>query len=189
MSTRRTVYLLTIDLDPATTRGVKEAVYAFPSEIAALVRGADIDVQPAPQWMADFVRENDAIDIAVLNGRLFEATFAHGCEGAKVFVGCDPCHPLACSARANNKDALWGAAFRDSTLALVYGKLDDEFAMWHELLHLYNAGECYELPDRGPTCTNRRCIMQYEPTADRTGPGIEICEANLHLVRKRLVGQ
>lgn len=101
-------------------------------------------------------------------------------------VRCPLNHPLAQTCLDADPDACWG--LRNGGLAVVYN--DREPALWHEVLHLLGAEDCYDLPDRGPTCSHRRrhlpCIMQYEPIEGEVGGKLQICPENIELIQSEL---
>lgn len=64
----------------------------------------------------------------------------------------------------------------------------DKYIIWHEMLHLLGAYDCYDLSknERGPNCDLPNCIMQYEATMANVGKWPFLCNGNLQLVRNRL---
>jgi len=80
--------------------------------------------------------------------------------------------------------ALWGA--RNGWVAYVYGTSHDE-AVWHEVLHLLGAEDCYDTSDPaqnpGPTCDLDDCIMQYAPTPANIRDWPFVCAGNIRRIR------
>ena len=105
----------------------------------------------------------------------------------RLVVRCSRGNPLAKTCLAAYPYARWGLT-SCKVLAVVYDKR--EVALWHEVLHLLGAKDCYKLPDRGPTCSNRRrhlpCIMQYEPIEGEVGGKLQICPENIELIQSEL---
>jgi len=98
----------------------------------------------------------------------------------RLIVCCAQEHPVAQKCLRNEPNALWGLA--NVPLAVAY-KLDHPPAVWHELLHLVGADDCYEITsgqitDRGPTCEHPHCIMQYAAPERVVDGHLPLCEAN-----------
>ncbi len=107
----------------------------------------------------------------------------------KLVVLCRPDTTLARKVREAKPKALWGACI-GNTLAIVYHH--EATVVWHELLHLFGAEDCYdeEAPNESdvPTCGNAQCLMQFAPSLERVGDPPFICEANIQLIRQRAAG-
>ena len=58
--------------------------------------------------------------------------------------------------------ALWGAEVT-GLLATVYRENPDKYIIWHEVLHIFGAEDCYDVSGQN-TCELSTCIMQYAPT-------------------------
>jgi len=105
----------------------------------------------------------------------------------RLVVRCSRGNPLAKTCLTAYPDACWGLT-SCKMLAVVYD--DRKVALWHEVLHLLGAKDCYDLPDRGPTCSHRRrhlpCIMQYEPIEGEVGGKLQICPENIELIQSEL---
>jgi len=113
-------------------------------------------------------------------------TFATGKANTRLIprlvVRCPLGNPLAQTCLAADPNALWGLA--GSVLAVVYN--DSEPALWHEVLHLLGAKDCYKFPDRGPTCEHPLCIMQYAPIEGEVRGELPICPENIERIRREL---
>ena len=83
-----------------------------------------------------------------------------------------------------NPNFLWGTAF--PTLAITYEI--EKYIVWHEMLHLLGADDCYDLSqgDRGPNCDCPNCIMQYEATKANVGDWPFLCDPNIQSVQKQI---
>jgi len=97
-----------------------------------------------------------------------------------VYFACPETHEFAQASLRNNPDALWGSAY--GALGLIYHRVD-RYITWHEALHLLGAEDCYDLPDKGPTCELSNCIMQYIPCLSTVGAWPFICEENVRLMQ------
>ena len=77
---------------------------------------------------------------------------------SNTLVVCSQVSHLAESCKEANPNALWGLA--TSSLAIVYG-IHDKYIVWHEMLHLLGANDCYDLSrdNRGPNCELPNCVM------------------------------
>ncbi|MBL7187426.1 MAG: hypothetical protein ISS70_13980 [Phycisphaerae bacterium] len=86
-----------------------------------------------------------------------------------------------------NSDAEWGIAVNN--LAIVYG-LHHKNSVWHEMLHLLGADDCYDLSesDRGPNCDCPNCIMQYDATIADVKSWPFLCDTNIQNIQKRIRG-
>ena len=67
-------------------------------------------------------------------------------------------------------------------LAVVW-ESGNKMLIWHEVLHLLGAKDCYD-PETGEgTCENSGCIMQYEPTDENVAEWPDcLCIANIDIL-------
>ncbi len=100
-----------------------------------------------------------------------------------LIVFCSRQHDLAQKCLTANPNALWGG--KNSRLAVVY-ELDNYCAIWHELLHLLGAEDCYDTDNPGPTCKHQQCIMQYAPTKGIVDGRLPLCSNNVNQIKKLL---
>jgi hypothetical protein len=104
----------------------------------------------------------------------------------KVAILCDAEDPLARKIKGSQPAALWGGSL--GILAVIYHF--EPALIWHEMLHLLGAHDCYDpdSPDEGvlPSCGNANCLMQYAPSLDRVGDPPFICEAAVRDVHEYL---
>ena len=82
----------------------------------------------------------------------------------------------------------WGVA--RAHLAFVFQPQIPQ-VIWHEMLHTIDADECYDkdrprAPFAGCTDTDRKCLMQFEPTLANCGDGFPICSRVLGEIRSEL---
>ena len=103
---------------------------------------------------------------------------------ALLVVGCGKDHSLAREIRKINPDALWGGTWSEVGLAVCWRI--EKPVVWHEALHLLGAHDCYCLPDKGPTCEQPNCIMQYMPSADAGGEQLALCSENIADLRSHV---
>ena len=110
----------------------------------------------------------------------------------RLLICCNHDHCLAKKCRDASPTAKWGLANWDpyahfANLAVAY-KLDSECAIWHELLHILGADDCYDMRDPdanpGPTCEHDQCIMQYAATTAIVNGRLPLCNENAKLIRK-----
>ena len=103
----------------------------------------------------------------------------------RLVVRCPRGNPLAKTCLAAYPHALWGLT-SCKVLAVVYD--DCEVALWHEVLHLLGAEDCYKLPDCGPTCKplHPQCIMQYAPKESEVRGELPICPENAERIQRVL---
>jgi len=106
-------------------------------------------------------------------------------EWSPLVVYCKPDSELATAARKQMPAAYWGCTV-GSTLSAVY-RLGNKYILWHEILHLFNANDCYppDDPNRGPTCELPNCIMQYAPTKKTVGEWPFLCQKNIKRIKDR----
>lgn len=92
---------------------------------------------------------------------------------------------LAKLSKDESSSACWGYSY--PWLGLSYGG-HDEYIVWHEMMHLLGADDCYDLKQRShaPNCELDNCIMQYEPTKHTVGEWPFLCCKNINLIKKRL---
>jgi hypothetical protein len=92
---------------------------------------------------------------------------------------------LAQRALQANPLALWGVAFEGGVLGIVYCK--SRGVCWHEVLHLFNATDCYEVANPYVvTCEMPNCLMQYAPPESPASEALQLCAENVAAVRKYL---
>ncbi len=101
----------------------------------------------------------------------------------KLLVCCSRQHPLTKRCLATLPTALWGLTINDC-LAVIY-ELSMPLVLGHESLHLVGADDCYDLPNRGPTCEHRQCIMQYAPTEGIVDGHLALCSDNAKCIKGR----
>lgn len=180
MSEHWPVHVLMLNATSEDTKEVRCHVSSLLAELDTRTKQHPIKVREPSQSIKDLIDSAAMSDLHDLNDRLGKEFILQGQDRAKLLVMCTSEHPLAKAALKNNPDALWGAAIHPGcTLGIVYGNWE-RTVIWHELLHLLGAIDCYNSPsDFLPTCGLRRCIMQHEPSAQNTGPRLEICEQNL----------
>ncbi len=108
-------------------------------------------------------------------------------ELVKVILGCSRKHVFAEGCRNKNMNAEWGAANRGGLVGFTY-KPGNRHVIWHEILHLLGADDCYEdaQPEKGPTCEERKCVMQWVPTEENCGSDLVLCEKNIGRIKEHL---
>lgn len=171
-----------VGLSPAEERLFHAAMEALPGLLRTVVSEASLSVRAAPDDLLDAVLKVLARDKLLEHKNCALADFLTETLGRapRVLLACPDDHELAVAAMRNNPAAVWGGCLKP--LGLTYCP-DNKYVMWHEALHLFGATDCYALPDRGPTCEQPNCIMQYEPHASTVGEWPCLCNGNRKLVR------
>lgn len=101
-----------------------------------------------------------------------------------IIVCCSPGHPVTARCVEEAPHAVWGAT--EWLVALVYSSLN-RFIIWHEMLHLLRAEDCYDPDDRDEvTCGFEGCIMQYAPTSCTVRQRPFLCDGNVQRIRKAM---
>jgi len=121
-------------------------------------------------------------DVVCCEGKLCQLFLERHGDLSSLLVICPKTSRLA---KAYLKKYPWGIA--NISLAIVYG-LYDKYVIWHEMLHLLGAKDCYDLSksDRGPNCECPNCIMQYEATRANVRNWPFLCDANIQRMQKRI---
>ena len=123
--------------------------------------------------------------IYVCEASIIECFVKRQGQASSLLVLCDKESPLAEMAVKASPKALWGIA--TYSLSLAY-EFHDQYSIWHEMLHLIGADDCYDLNknDRGPNCNCPNCIMQYEATKANVGDWPFLCDANIQRIQRRI---
>ena len=98
-----------------------------------------------------------------------------------LLISCKRDSQIAVSSREANPLGVWGSVC--GCLGVVW-KLDNKYAVWHEVLHLFGAEDCYTPNNAGPTCELPNCIMQYIPTKESVGDWPFLCGDNVELIQE-----
>lgn len=148
-----------------------EIAYKFeelPTEYESdVIRILDIEKLKAYEWQADLIDYFTRIQKQITN----------------LFVLCPRGSHIERICKSNLPHAVWGCGMH--SLAFVYVS-HDEYILWHEMLHIFRAKDCYCIKngDRGPTCELSNCIMQFEPLKDNVGDWPFLCEQNISRVKR-----
>ena len=91
---------------------------------------------------------------------------------------------IAKAAIKENCSAKWGLMNDQFAVSAVY-KLGNKYILWHEALHLFDAGDCYcyANPNAGTNCDLTNCIMRYEPLKETVREWPFLCEKNIKRIR------
>ena len=104
-------------------------------------------------------------------------------NSTRVLIYCESGSNIAKAAKEECHNAAWGLCSDPPLIAAVY-KLNDEYILWHEALHLFGAEDCnkgHENP--GPTCKLPGCIMQWIPAEIKVCSWPFLCQENVKLIR------
>ena len=91
-----------------------------------------------------------------------------------IFVFCEPKDPLVHVFQQENPLAHWGVAIpAQFSIAWHY----DRFLIWHELMHLFNAKDCYNKFGINK-CSSGNCLMRRDPSRLHWQSEWVICSKN-----------
>ncbi len=147
--------------------------------------GAEIGVERlSDQTMRQIGSVLDKADrsLCEVNVDLCKALCRQGFKEPLLAVGCPRTHPLL---RTHATDGIWGTAFQGGPLAVCW-QVPDKFIVWHEVLHLLGADECYKESTHEQTCERPNCIMQYVPTSASVGEWPFLCLTVMERLRRCL---
>lgn len=105
-------------------------------------------------------------------------------SGDLLCILCSPSSSPASLAKRENGSALRGAVLPGTDIALVYYASDGGVTVWHEILHLFGADDCYEPMDH--TCECDSCIMRFGQNRRTLGHWPFLCNHNLVRIRTSL---
>lgn len=178
---RRTIWFHSEGLGADAREAFESAIRGMPAIILRVAPSAEISVRPIPndvreQWEQASAAHDDIIEIedAVVTW------MAERDRVCRLVFGANPDHRLARLLLQNNPLAEWGGTRWPIALCFQPG---NPFLVWHEILHLFGAQDCYDKNGNGPTCEMRNCIMQWEPTSEHVGGEPFLCSRNGAAVR------
>jgi len=183
----KNTYYLTLGIDRQYDLWLEDCLEQFSAYMAMSPIDIKYCFNPLPEelkrdvWELDSQSSLDAFSGIVL-GKLVDDL---NCI-PNLIILCSPTHPLAALAQEACRTALWGIC-TEEWLSIIY-HLDNEYLVWHEVLHLFGADDCYDLTrnDRGPTCELPNCIMQYEATKDNVGEYPFLCQSNIDKIKNKV---
>lgn len=99
-------------------------------------------------------------------------------------------HRVAQLCQSLKPEAKYGISFPNERVCCIY-EPEDKYTFWHEIYHLLGADDCYIeendiIIDRGPTCEDADCIMQYGITKQSINIGPWVCTYNIEKIINRL---
>lgn len=103
-------------------------------------------------------------------------------SGAKTVIVAPFDSRLGHVCRGHWPDNTYGSSVPEAHTSYVY-ELNDPFTLWHEILHLYKAEDCYTEEDPGPTCGDPNCIMQSGIRQQTVTTQPWLCSENLRRCR------
>lgn len=194
-----TIYVLRYEVAPKIISRCMDGLADFNEELKRISGFDDFDlsVGAAPEWIQDEI--DDALDeptsdIDSISEQLANRMEKSGEGRNKVLVLCRRTHRLALRAKEQLPHAEWGVAIQGGTLAVVYGNFQN-YPVWHEVLHLYGADDCYDpeycRDDPGglkTTCGTKGCIMGFGVRLLTGEKKLTLCKANAKLVRAHVKG-
>lgn len=172
-----------IGLAPKQEELFVEAMAELPDYMRRGPANLDIPVARLPAALSDRVSAilYEARSLVECAPSLMDYFFDELSYIPRLVVGCRPDDTLSAAARAIAPHAHWGLAVL-KCVALIY-RLDNRHIIWHEALHTLDSEDCYCLPDTGPTCDQRNCIMQYAPDTSTVRAWPWICQKNISRIR------
>ncbi len=133
----------------------------------------------------DNILNDDKDDLHCYEAALIEYFSKKQSQVSSLLVICSEKSPFRKKALALLPHALWGIATH--SFSATYA-LYDQYIVWHEMLHLLGADDCYDIDkgDRGPNCGSPNCIMQYEALKINVGEWPFLCNNNISMIKRRL---
>ena len=177
------LYYEPIGLAPEEEKLFVEAMEELPDHIRRAPANIDISVARLPSELSDRVSEilYDGRSLVECAPSLQDYFVDELSYIPRLVVGCRPDDTLSAAATSIDPHAYWGLAVI-KCVALIY-RLNNRHIIWHEALHTLDAVDCYSLPDQGPTCDQRNCIMQYAPDNCTVGAWPWLCQRNSDRIR------
>jgi hypothetical protein len=100
-----------------------------------------------------------------------------------LLVYCKNDSNLAKAAVKENPLAQWGLTYDNHLVSAVY-EPDNKYLLWHEVLHLFGAEDCYnESEPQYLICELPGCIMQYVPTEINVCLWPFLCQKNIERIQ------
>lgn len=99
-----------------------------------------------------------------------------------LLIYCRADSEIAKAAQTENPGAVWGLCSEPPRpLVCAVYKRGKRHILWHEVLHLFDAVDCYcyANPQAGPNCELTNCLMQYVPTESTVGEWPFLCRKNI----------
>ncbi len=179
-------HFLCLDLQPKWEASVTAATREL-QKLLALHTGFQCEITCLPEARVSGIRNCilGSKDFNSAARTCFKATHSHPDKSfpTKLLVVCPPDHHLAKLAKKSLPTAVYGAA--NSFFAAVYH--ESKQVIWHEILHLLGADDCYQLSKSGDVVQREcrdlpNCIMQYDPE-ESNGEWPFLCDRNIALLK------
>lgn len=182
------IRFFSIDLAADDERRSEAAIRQFPRIAQRWLPEATFEVSRLPDDLVGVVREAFAREADVFGclGAASELLFDLFGSVPKLVVSCATQSELARKAMARLPHARWGVT--TGGLAIIYRH--EPTVVWHEMLHLLGAEDCYKVGRSGRlddhTCGHENCLMQHEPTIERVSEVSPfLCKKNVALIKER----
>ncbi len=101
-------------------------------------------------------------------------------DSKRLFVFCKGNEDMTLAYRESNPLASWGVAIA-CKLAIAW--VPNPYLVWHEILHLIDAKDCYNKFGIHK-CPASRCIMQLVPSRIHCGERLILCSKNVQRIRR-----
>ena len=135
------------------------------------------EFSPLPIELADHLPD---YLVSMLPGQAENEQLASKFSSHSIFVFCDQRDCLVRTFQEENELAHWGVAL-PCTFAVAW--IANKFLVWHEVLHLLNAKDCYNKFGINK-CPNLRCIMRRAPSLKTCGDRLTLCTKNVKRIQR-----
>ena len=115
----------------------------------------------------------------MLPGNVDDGSFSNF-QSKTIFIFCDGDEDFSQAYQAHNELAHWGVAI-PCTLAIAWEP--NKYLIWHEILHLLNAKDCYNKFGINK-CPNSHCIMRRAPSSMNCGSRLTLCSKNVKRIEQ-----
>lgn len=182
---RPSLYYVNLGLPPRDGNTFEAALKELPGVLQQAPLEAEITVQrlagKAMEQVTSILNTTNH-PLHEVNVALYQALHRQGFKDALFAVGCPRIHPVLWAVATNG---IWGTSFQGGPLAVCW-EVPDKFIVWHEVLHLLGADDCYDESTHARTCELANCIMQFEPTSASVGGWPFLCKRVLGRLRRCL---
>jgi hypothetical protein len=183
-------YLCFDDLSDESRSLDVKAIHRFPEIVSKYVPElqfdvSELDAQLQPRLLDAFRNTPTLKKCFITMNEVLSLTDDEQQETTKLVICCDSSSWLAKWAMTESRGAYYGVATANQ-FAITY--CHDPRLIWHEMLHLLYAKDCYIADESGDPiedciCGNDQCLMQNDPTHDSVEIPPLICSQNVEVIR------
>lgn len=175
------VYWVPIDLDEGQQINLEHWLMQLDQHLKNLVPAASIRFEPLPESKVVSYTQ------AVAPGSIPHPQDYGIVDNSFLVVTSSRDHPLRQTCLDINPVAEYGCCHEGIPQCNIY-QPDDSYTLWHEIYHLFGAEDCYTVRpngeiDRGPTCGEADCIMQYGIETQGGSKRPHLCDKNAKLMK------